>query len=100
MKTFLGACGAALALGFASLSFADDPHLLTSPHFGSWGFDLAGRDTTVAPGADFYGYADGAYVRKLQIPPDRSRFGNFDALQALSEDRVHLLLDKAARDTD
>ena len=45
MKTLLGACSAALALSFASFSFADDPH------FPPWGFDLAGRDTSVAPGA-------------------------------------------------
>jgi putative endopeptidase len=94
MKTLLGACGAALALSFASISFADDPH------FRPWGFDLAGRDTSVTPGADFYGYADGTYVKNLQIPPDRSRFGNFDALQALSEDRLHALFDKASADSD
>jgi putative endopeptidase len=94
MKTLLGACGAALALSFASISFADDPH------FPPWGFDLAGRDTSVTPGNDFYAYADGTYVKNLQIPPDRARFGNFDALQALSEDRLHTLLDRAAADSD
>jgi len=100
MKTLLGAVGAALALGCASLSGADVPHLSSSPHFGSWGFDLAGRDTSVAPGADFYAYANGTYVRNLQIPPDRARFGNFDALQALSEDRLHALLETASHQSD
>jgi putative endopeptidase len=94
MKTLLGACGAALALSFASISFAGDPH------FPPWGFDLAGRDTAVTPGNDFYAYANGTYVKNLQIPPDRSRYGNFDALQALSEERLHTLLDKAAADSD
>src|SRR5580692_1673641 len=77
--------GAAAALGLASMSLADPPG---GPHFGSWGFDLSGRDTTISPGADFYGYANGTYVKQLVIPPDRSRYGNFDALTALSEDRV------------
>src|SRR5579872_4341272 len=94
MKTLLGACGAALALGFACISFAEQPH------FRPWGFDLAGRETTVKPGDDFYAYANGTYVKNLQIPPDRARFGNFDALQALSEDRLHTLLDKAAAESD
>ncbi|MEJ0066313.1 MAG: M13 family metallopeptidase [Caulobacteraceae bacterium] len=94
MKTLLGACGTALALSFASISFAGDPH------YPPWGFDLAGRDTSVTPGNDFYAYANGTYVKNLRIPPDRSRFGNFDALQALSEDRLHTLLDKAAADSD
>ncbi len=94
MKILFGAVGAVLTLSLASISQAD------TPRFGRWGFDLAGRDTSVSPGADFYAYADGTYLKKLQIPPDRSRFGNFDALQALSEDRVHTLLEKAARESD
>ena len=94
MKTLLGvaAAGAFAALCVASASLADNPH------FPPWGFDLAGRDSTVTPGTDFYGYADGTYVKNLTIPPDRARFGNFDALQALSEDRVHKLLDDASAD--
>ena len=67
MKTLLGASAAALALSFASITFADDPH---PTHFGAWGFDLAGRDTSVTPGVDFYSYANGTYVKNLQIPPD------------------------------
>jgi putative endopeptidase len=94
MKTLLGACGVALTLSLASISSAG------SPHFPPWGFDLAGRDTSIKPGDDFYGYANGTYVKNLQIPPDRSRYGNFDALQAQSEDRLHILLDKAAADSD
>ncbi|HEX3916837.1 MAG TPA: M13-type metalloendopeptidase [Caulobacteraceae bacterium] len=109
MKTLLcaAAASAALAFGFASTSLADPPARTTpptasgssatstTPKFAPWGFDLAGRDTTVAPGANFYDYANGTYVKNLTIPPDRSRYGNFDALQALSEDRVHTILDRA-----
>ncbi len=63
---------------------------------GPWGFDLAGRDTAAAPGADFYQYVNGTYLKSLTIPPDRSRYGTFDALRALSETRVHALLDQAS----
>ncbi|HZZ87173.1 MAG TPA: M13 family metallopeptidase [Caulobacteraceae bacterium] len=96
MKTLLGlaALGAAAALGFASTSTAGEPRI------PPWGFDLAGRDTTAKPGDDFYGYANGTFVKNLQIPPDRSRFGNFDQLQAQSEDHVHYLLEKAADNKD
>jgi putative endopeptidase len=113
MKTLLfaaAAAGAAFALGYASMSMADPPAATpamapaaaaaTSPHFAPWGFDLGGRDTTVSPGADFYGYANGTYAKNLTIPPDRSRYGNFDALQALSEERVHTILEHAAADRD
>ncbi|HVN00606.1 MAG TPA: M13 family metallopeptidase [Caulobacteraceae bacterium] len=96
MKTLLGvaAIGAAAALGLASVTLAAGAHL------PPWGFDLAGRDTAVSPGTDFYEYADGTYVKNLTIPADRSRFGSFDALQAAAEDRVHKLLDAVAADKD
>jgi putative endopeptidase len=96
MKTLLGVlavASAAATLGFSAPSLADDP---SKPQIPPWGFDLAGRDPAIAPGADFYTYANGTYVKKLVIPPDRSRYGSFDALAALSETRVHDLLDKVS----
>ena len=94
MRKVLSVVGAAAAFGLATATLA------ASPEFGRWGFDLAGRDTAVSPGADFYQYADGTFVKNLQIPPDRSRFGSFDRLQAQSEDRVHAILEEAAADKD
>jgi len=70
-----------------------------APRMGPWGFDLAGRDTRVAPGADFFDFANGAYMAKLQIPADRSRYGNFDALNELSQARMRAVTEKAAADT-
>jgi len=66
------------------------------PAAGPWGFDLAGRDAAAAPGQDFYQYANGTYLKSVVIPPDRSRYGTFDALRVLSENRVHDLLEQAA----
>jgi putative endopeptidase len=105
MKRLLGlaALGVATAVGLGAtlgLSATSSAAPATSPDVPPWGFDLAGRDTAVAPGTDFYGYANGDYVKKLVIPPDRSRYGAFDALQALSETRVHAILEKAAADHD
>jgi putative endopeptidase len=37
-------------------------------------------------------------MKGLVIPPDRSGYGTFDALQVLSENRVHALLDHVAAD--
>ncbi|HEY3799235.1 MAG TPA: M13 family metallopeptidase [Caulobacteraceae bacterium] len=85
------ACAAALALAQAAAA---------APQIKPWGFGLDGRDTQVSPGADFYQYADGTYVKKLAIPADRSRFGVFDGLAQLSEDRVYAILQKAAADRD
>ena len=36
------------------------------------GLDLAGIDRSVRPGDDFFAYANGAWLKATQIPPDRS----------------------------
>lgn len=57
-------------------------------HAGPWGFDLSGMDRDVRPGDDFARYASGAWMIRTQIPPDRARYGAFDALRELSDARV------------
>ena len=64
MKTLLGlaALGVATAVGLGAtlgLCATSSAAPATSPDIPPWGFDLAGRDTAVAPGTDFYGYANG-----------------------------------------
>ena len=98
MKIFwLGAAAAAaLMCASAPALAADLPDLTKAPRMGSWGFDLSGRDTAVAPSKDFFDYANGNYLNKLDIPSDRSRYGAFDALQELSQQRMHAVLEKSA----
>jgi putative endopeptidase len=91
----------ALALAAFSLNFAlADDASTVAPRFGTWGFDLTGRDESVKPGDDFFAYANGEYVKRTTIPEDRARFGNFDALAILSESRVHEILTEAAAHPD
>jgi putative endopeptidase len=73
---------------------------LTAQRFGTWGFDLSGRNLDTKPGDDFYEYANGNFVQRTEIPPDRVRFGNFDALSILSEARVRGILEEAAKAPD
>ena len=61
---------------------------------GPWGFDLSGMDRSVKPGDDFAEYANGAWMKRTQIPPDRARYGAFDALRELSDLRVQKLLEE------
>ncbi len=63
------------------------------PQLGSFGFDDSGMDTTVAPGDDFYLFANGKWAAKTEIPADKSNYGMFTALDDLSKDRVKLVLD-------
>jgi putative endopeptidase len=93
---FGGATIAACLFTLSALA-ADTPKSdLDSPHYGDWGFDLHAMDRSVKPGDDFYTYADGNGVKAMEIPSDRTRFGNFDVLSELSEKRVHAILEDAA----
>ena len=63
-----------------------------APSFGTWGFDMAGRDTSVSPGDDFNRFANGLFLDALEIPADRTRYGAFDMLAELSENRMRTLI--------
>jgi putative endopeptidase len=60
------------------------------------GPDLAGMDVRVAPGDDFYAYANGAWINATEIPADRSSYGNGAILAELTAQRVNDLLKAAA----
>ena len=60
------------------------------------GPDLAGMDAKVAPGNDFYAYANGGWIQTTDIPADRSSYGNAAILSELTAQRVNELLRAAA----
>jgi putative endopeptidase len=66
------------------------------PQIGDFGFDMAGRDTSVKPGTDFFDYTNGGWVKATPIPADRSSYGMFHVLQDLSLARTRTILDAAA----
>jgi putative endopeptidase len=66
------------------------------PEIGNWGFDAAGMDTSVAPGASFYRYANGKWLATTQIPADKAEYGMFGALADKSDDRTHQILESAS----
>jgi putative endopeptidase len=73
------------------------PKDANKPQIGDFGFDMAGRDTTVTPGTDFFDYANGGWVKNTPIPQDRSSYGMFHVLQDLSLTRTRTILDAAAK---
>ncbi|WP_394846167.1 M13 family metallopeptidase [Pendulispora brunnea] len=64
------------------------------PKLGTFGIDMAGADTTVKPGKDFYAFAGGRWQKDTQIPADRSRWGVFDQLREESDANVRKILDE------
>ena len=62
----------------------------------SHGLDIASIDRTLAPGDDFFGYANGAWVKTTQIPADRSSWGSGAELTELTAQRTADLIREAA----
>lgn len=67
------------------------------PQIGTFGFDMAGRDTSVAPGDDFYAYTSGTWEKNTEIPADRSSYGMFHVLQDLSREQTRTILEEQAK---
>ncbi|MGW8281255.1 M13 family metallopeptidase [Sphingomonas aurantiaca] len=80
----------------ASSTLAPATKDANKPQIGDFGFDMAGRDTSVKPGTDFFDYTNGGWVKATPIPADRSSYGMFHVLQDLSLARTRTILDAAA----
>ena len=61
------------------------------------GIVVANMDRSVTPGDDFYHYANGSWIKRTEIPPDRSDIGVFFSLIDLSEKRIAGLIEEAAK---
>ena len=62
-----------LALCSSPLAYAADTPP-TKLKYGTWGFDSSGADTSLKPGDDFFRYANGTWLAKTQIPPDKPAY--------------------------
>ncbi len=70
----------------------------TGAQYGTFGFDEKGMDRSVAPGDNFYAYANGTWAKDTPIPADKANYGAFNFLSDLSESRTRGILDTAAKD--
>jgi endothelin-converting enzyme/putative endopeptidase len=61
------------------------------------GIAVANIDRTVKPGDDFYLYANGEWIKRTEIPPDRSGIGVFSKLDEVSNKRTAALIEEAAK---
>jgi putative endopeptidase len=59
--------------------------------------DLAGMDRGVNPGDDFFGYANGSWMKTAQIPNDRASYGIFDILAEEANRRTADLIKEASK---
>jgi putative endopeptidase len=59
------------------------------------GIDIAGMDEGVRPQDDFYGFVNGGWMTRTEIPADRPRWSTFDVLRDTAELRVHEIIEAA-----
>jgi putative endopeptidase len=61
------------------------------------GIAVANLDRSVKPGDDFYQYANGAWIKRTEIPPDRAEVDVFTRLGDLSNKRTADLIEEIAK---
>ncbi|WP_280356277.1 M13 family metallopeptidase [Nocardia otitidiscaviarum] len=86
-RRFLGTAAAVpLLVALASCSSAA-PRRSTGP-------DLTGMDPAVRPQDDLYRHVNGAWLREVELPPDKPAYGAFEELIDGTEDRLRELLEE------
>jgi endothelin-converting enzyme/putative endopeptidase len=84
------------AICFLIISLAA-AHTQDTPKPAAHGIAVANMDRSVKPGDDFYQYANGAWIKRTEIPPDRGLYGVFSTLAELSEKRTAALIEETAK---
>jgi predicted metalloendopeptidase len=85
-----------LAAATAALTFSA-ALTAAAPQSAAAGLDLAGIERSVTPGDDFFRYANGAWIAKTEIPPDRFAFGVDAMVEELTRKRTAELIQGAAQ---
>ncbi len=57
------------------------------------GIDLTSIDTSVKPGDNFYLFANGKWVERTTIPPDRASVGRFQELADRADKQVMSIIE-------
>src|SRR5205807_7676361 len=85
------------ALPLLALFFSPLAHSADAPppklKYGTWGFDLSGADTSTKPGEDFFRYANGTWLDKTQIPPDKPAYSMRIIMTDFTEQRLREMLE-------
>jgi putative endopeptidase len=69
----------------------------SKPQYGAWGFDTEGADLKTKPGDDFFRYANGAWLDRVQIPADKPAYSLRLAMTDVTDQRLHELLEETAK---
>ena len=59
--------------------------------------DPKNMDTSIKPGDDFFRYANGAWIKRTEIPPEYSRWGAFNELIERNNDALRVIAEQASK---
>jgi putative endopeptidase len=93
----VAALGLSAATAPAQTADSHAGHAAAKPHFGTWGYDVAGMDRTVNPGDNFFDFANGRWAATTEIPADKPVWGGFVELDELSTQRTRTIIEDAAK---
>ncbi len=68
-----------------------------TPKQANHGINVANMDPAVKPGDNFWLYCNGDWIKRTEIPPDRSRLSVFSGLDDLSNKRTAALIEEIAK---
>ncbi len=71
-----------------------------TPQLGSFGFDDTGMDRSVAAGDNFFDFANGEWVKRTEIPADRSNYGSFNLIAEKTLADTRAILEEAGKGSD
>lgn len=85
-----------LALGFV-LRPVNAQDTVTAAKPDTHGIAVDNLDRSVKPGDNFYLYANGEWIKRTEIPPDRATIGVFAKLDTESNKRLAALIEEAVK---
>lgn len=96
-RDFLGLFGATALAGLFPTVLRAQPG---KPQVGDFGLDPSSIDRSVAPGDDFYRFANGGWLKTTALPDDNPHYSETDRLADLINDRVRSLAEAGAGSAD
>lgn len=66
----------------------------------SKGFDVSRMNREAAACNDFFEFSNGNWIKSVEIPADRSRYGSFDILSENNRTKLHEITESAAKTTN